>query len=766
MITHIKYIKAIGQFEEDQSIAALPLSQRCFVYAENGRGKTTLAAILRSLGTGESIHIAERTRLGSTSDPVVRIATDSNTDEHVYAQGQWRPSTLSIRVFDDHFISNNVCSGLEIDIEHRRNMHELVLGERGVQLVNAANTARDYRQACQRAKREAADAFTPEVLHGVSVDDFCALEAADDIDQQIAEAERVLKAAQDATQIANQPAFRSLVISSFSIDTLTGVLGRTIEDIDAEAVDAVQRHTVKLGANSEEWLRDGLSMTDKASLSECPFCQQDLKASSAIDEYRAYFSDLYKEHLSSLNTAMLDLESEHGQESITQFQQALSAARTTREFWSRYVSVPEISEEFNDIATKWLLAVNSAHSALDRKQTNPLQRATFETAELDVLKQHNELVSELSQLNTTLTEVNEAIERRKAQVAGTQATEAANTVRRLKAIQSRGEQSSIDLCETYQNAVAAHEQASSAYSEANDALDEYRAQVMPQYQDSINTHLGSLNAEFKLDRVVPQNNPGATACTFELVIRDHPVRIAGGNVAVGAPSFRTALSAGDRNTLALAFFFASLDAMDNLNDAIIVFDDPLSSLDCHRTAATRSALRRYADRCNQLIVMSHKHEFLCTLWEEMKSETRSCVHICSSATGSCLSEWDVQSHARDQHDERHERLTRFFNHEESDQRDIAKSIRPHLERFVRVAYPEYAPPGTLLGTFLNTCRTQSDQGKHVLNDTDYTELDELNNYAKEFHHETRSQATAPALNETELRRFVARTLEFVRRPIT
>lgn len=47
-------------------------------FAENGRGKTTLCAVLRSLQTGEHEHITERTTIAPvTADPKVSIRLDA-----------------------------------------------------------------------------------------------------------------------------------------------------------------------------------------------------------------------------------------------------------------------------------------------------------------------------------------------------------------------------------------------------------------------------------------------------------------------------------------------------------------------------------------------------------------------------------------------------------------------------------------------------------------------------------------------------------------
>ena len=47
------------------------------IYAENGRGKTTLATILHSLGDKKPLPIIERTRLGGLGDPHIVIANNS-----------------------------------------------------------------------------------------------------------------------------------------------------------------------------------------------------------------------------------------------------------------------------------------------------------------------------------------------------------------------------------------------------------------------------------------------------------------------------------------------------------------------------------------------------------------------------------------------------------------------------------------------------------------------------------------------------------------
>ncbi len=57
MIRKLRLVRAIGQFDSVDSAATIDLAKLTLVYAENARGKTTLAAILRSLSTGEALPI-------------------------------------------------------------------------------------------------------------------------------------------------------------------------------------------------------------------------------------------------------------------------------------------------------------------------------------------------------------------------------------------------------------------------------------------------------------------------------------------------------------------------------------------------------------------------------------------------------------------------------------------------------------------------------------------------------------------------------------
>ena len=82
---------------------------------------------------------------------------------------------------------------------------------------------------------------------------------------------------------------------------------------------------------------------------------------------------------------------------------------------------------------------------------------------------------------------------------------------------------------------------------------------------------------------------------------------------------------------------------------------------------------------------------------------------------------------------------------------------------MRVAYPEYFPPGALLGPFIATCEQRVDGADQILSPVDITELRALLAYANQFHHETNRVWQTEVINDVELSDFARRTLLFTSR---
>ena len=142
--------------------------------------------------------------------------------------------------------------------------------------------------------------------------------------------------------------------------------------------------------------------------------------------------------------------------------------------------------------------------------------------------------------------------------------------------------------------------------QARDALDDYRQNIFPANEAAINEYLHRFNAGFRLGGVGSVNTRAGSSCTYNVLINNIAVAL----TAAAGPSFRTTMSAGDRNTLAIVFFFASLDQDAQIAQKIVIIDDPMTSLDEHRSLTTLQEMRRLQARVGQVVVLSHSKPFL------------------------------------------------------------------------------------------------------------------------------------------------------------
>ena len=160
---------------------------------------------------------------------------------------------------------------------------------------------------------------------------------------------------------------------------------------------------------------------------------------------------------------------------------------------------------------------------------------------------------------TRLQAANQAIGVAKERAATANSQVLAADLARLKAVKARHEPATAALCREYLLERVAKEKTEEERDQAKTRLEQHRASVFPGYQTAINLYLHKFNAGFRLDSVTYANIRGGATCTYNALINNTPVPISVAELAPGTPSFRNTLSSGDRNTLALAFFFASLD---------------------------------------------------------------------------------------------------------------------------------------------------------------------------------------------------------------
>ncbi len=764
MINRIQLIRNVGQFDSVSAGADLPLARLTLVYSENGRGKTTLAAVLRSLATGDPVPITERKRLAAQHPPDAVLECAGDPPEAIFKDNAWSRTLPGLLVFDDVFIDRNVHSGLAVEPRHRQELHDLILGAEAVALNERHEELIQRVETHNQELKAKSDAFPPASRGPYSLDDFCGLPAREDIDTAVQEAERAIAIARNQDSVQEEPPFELLELPSLDLTEVEKLLKKNLASLDASALARVQTHLARLGQRGEAWVSDGMALIagrqGSGPVQLCPFCAQDLRGAPLINHYRAYFSDAYKALKQDVERALAAIEQMHGGDAPASFERAVRVVGERQQLWSRFCEVPDVALDTGVIVRDWAAARQALVTLLRAKQAAPLESLEVSTEarrEITAFEGHR---SRIAELNGRLTEANKAIAITKEQVRTTSSAALMGTLAELKAVKARYEPGIAALCDAYLRERAAKERTELQRDQTRAALEAHRTSVFQQSSVAINSYLERFNAGFRIGQFTPENTRFGSTCAYNVLINSTPVHVARARVEPGAPSFRSTLSAGDRNTLALAFFLTSLDQDKAVKDKVVVIDDPISSMDEHRTMTTVQQIRRLSSRAAQVILLSHKKPFLCQVWEGADRDSRAALELVRDGEGSTLRVWDVNEASITEHDHRDARLREFLASDTVDLRQIAQSIRPHIEAFLRVACPKWFKPKTRVGQFQHSCHRRAGKPEQILDAAVVQELDEIVEYANKFHHDTNPAWQTEEISSEELRGFVKRTLKF------
>ena len=480
-----------------------------------------------------------------------------------------------------------------------------------------------------------------------------------------------------------------------------------------------------------------------------------------ITHYRAYFSSSYGQLKRSVAEAVTANTRAHGGDIPVAFERAVRVAVERRLFWARFCDVPEIAVDTAAVVRDWSAARDAVAVALAAKLAAPLDRATLSAETRAAIAAYEGHRSTLAAMSQQLDQANATVRVVKEQAASANATALTSDVARLKAVKARHTPTTDALCQEYLDEKAKKMATEVRRDKARVALNQYRTNVFPAYQTAINLYLQRFNAGFRLSNMTSANTRGGSACTYNVVINNTAIPIGGTPPAPGTSSFRNTLSAGDRNTLALAFFFASLDQDSALASKIVVIDDPMTSLDEHRALTTVQEVRNLAQRVQQVIALSHTKSFLCAIWQYANRQACTPLIVVEDPAGSTIETWSIADDSVSEYDRQHQRLREYQPGNPAHSRLVAQDLRHVLEGFLRRCCPAHFPPGDVLGDLRRRIRSQPAGSPPILSSAAVAELDAIGEYANRFHHNTNPAWETETVNETELRGWVDRVLAFV-----
>ncbi|MCL5071326.1 MAG: AAA family ATPase, partial [Actinobacteria bacterium] len=141
-----------------------------------------------------------------------------------------------------------------------------------------------------------------------------------------------------------------------------------------------------------------------------------------------------------------------------------------------------------------------------------------------------------------------------------------------------------------------------------------------------NDVLQFLQADFKLVDTKPKTRLRNTTRLFNInFYGSHTIDLSSVNDNIS--HFGNSLSESDKRLLAFSFFIAGLKVQETIQNKVIIFDDPMSSLDAERKLRTVQILKKLIDenQPRQVIILTHERIFFSMLNECISA--RKCFKI-------------------------------------------------------------------------------------------------------------------------------------------
>lgn len=629
MLKRISTIKNIGTYKDCNGRQS-QFERLTLVYGRNTYGKSTLGDIFSSLKSGEPSTLSARKSIpdDGLAQKVELNFLDADGKKEIKAifnNDDWKnklPGHLRLAVYDDAFYHQNVFLGRTLTRNTKESFSDFILGSQGV--VKAEYIAAKNKELKEK-KSDLKKLIQNEFSKVDDLKSFIAEPLVADID---ATREELVKKREEYALLNSQKKaskairerknlFPMKVATDFSEAAVTiNTVLKTGLDNPHEAAKAelnrhIEKHFVK-PEGAEQWIKQGLSLLDGDN---CHFCGQVItpKANELLDLYRQCFDDQFARHegyvkstvaqhhplltkywieqlVSSIQKASLVIDSYPELSSDDEIPEVISNIEKSHD------SIQKKLEELNLLAVQ---IIGEFNVRIETKLADPKKSLeVVDTAQFELLIQN--ISSDVADLNFNYQTFNKRANEFKARFEGDQIE---NDLEHLKR-QGTGLALKVERYEKNEACIS-HMTLSKNISDLEEDIPKLKESLRNEqsaflelYFTKINKHFNDLGSrDFKLEyKSEPLGNKP---------IYSFNVKFKGAEIAEN--DLDKIFSESDRRSLGLSIFLASLDSLEEetLAKTIIVFDDPVTSFDENRVGQTHSKLVKLADKCQQVIMLSH-----------------------------------------------------------------------------------------------------------------------------------------------------------------
>lgn len=735
------------------------------IYAENGRGKSTIANILRAVAQGDAQAVVGGKTIDSPDAPHVQLLCDVGSGQVpvVLKDGAWSGAAPEIFVFDPTFVEDNVFSGQEVRADQRQSLLQFALGTESVKLekehdeltILIANQTKMMTEANRRLI-----AFSKQI----PVDQFIALQDVSDAEVQIPALRSRLEAAKNAAIFLQRQGPDTISQIEFDVDAFFNILSSTFHGIRENAKTLVKKHFEQHDAppGIEEWVAKGREFGLGHG---CPYCGQGVEGAELIEAYDGYFNKAYDDFMAKVALLSRGVETRFSDAKIDSYKAALDVNDARITAWKDQLDIqpPEFDLEQ---ARRALSSVRDLAGELAlQKQRRPLESFGTPEQKAIISRLLGDIRGQVERYNSSLMDISGQIAKFNRDLDAESTATIGSSISRLEAVIAKRTPEAVEAITDYTSAKSKKDELTTQKMETKKKLDALLPTIMSQYEAQINSFLQKFGAAFSIEKFTTSSYGGTVRTEYGLKLRGHSVGLESRKEM--HRSFRGVLSEGDKRTLALAFFFARLHAFGaQIKDKVVVLDDPVSSMDSNRRTRTTQAIADLAAAGAQIVVLSHDAYFLLAQRDMLagpKYKTPAVVYEIRRAANdySIIDSCDLDYLCQEPYVQKYGKVMAYLEGTYQGRLDeVADDLRPLVEGFFKRRFP--APllrKNATFGQIIGDIDRASNDSPLALAKPALMKMRSLDDFSTRFHHD--DMQPAPTLTDHELKQYAKMALELI-----
>ena len=764
MLRKIIHIKGVGKFI-DYSVNGSPdwngeFKPITLIYGENGIGKTTFSTIMKSLKEDDALLYQLRT-FGIEESPEVSIKFDREAKPIKYTEAAWDKNMPEIEIFNNHFINENVFTGFEILPQHQKNLFEVIIGQEGIRLKKEIAEVKKQIKTKNTELKETENSIL-KLIGGFEIGTIIQFPADTEIDKKIKAKEKELVAAKSVEKIKTTSSLKELTKIDYGIrfEKVIEFLQSTIDTISDNYLQMVEqnKNSLSLKDKSEQWIKDGF---ENIKDDTCPFCLRKFdNTTKIILAYNQYFNEEYKSFQDKAKLLVDKVNSLNPELILSEIEQQLTHNKGYVEFWKNYINSEINDFKLVDYKLKVIEQTTDLINLVKTKASNPIHPVEIECATI--------LNVTLNEINNKISEYNDAIIGFNKKISSLKENKAQepevveNELKKLQAtIKRHSDKKVIELCANYVKYNQEKEVLSTRNTTLQSDLKTYSKETFEKYKTTINHYLKKFAPYLEIKEMKSTYKGGGNEpfAEYGLYVSGNKIRFKDNEVN---PSVKYALSEGDKSALALSFFLAKLNTETNIENTIIIFDDPISSFDIHRKGATIAQLLNLQHKVKQIIVLTHNLLFAKDFWDKVKSSCQT-LQLKELRKSTQIISFDLEKETLNGLFKDYSVLNNYLVEgveTDIEKRDVARCIRPILEGYLRIKFYGEFSENEWLGEFIEKIKNATQTSNLYPLNNYCSDLSEIKDFGKKYHH-TNPNSDSEPVYDGELKNYVERTFELI-----